>query len=332
MRGHPPHVLAHFGDLRNTGRMRPTNLRQLLAATGHPLTERLLRALPGPAWLWIAGWFVIAAVRPRIVSVLVGALGDDQAAAVLSDRDLSEHVVAGATVALCFVGTRLLLLRAQAAIAAGKQPDTLISGMGSIAGPVALSAVLTLAWEITIYGAFPLVVNLIDGPLLFLILLPIATFVWSYGAVLVGLGRLGRRSLNLKAFPADRSLGLRPVGDLALAGFAVYSAALLLYIAFLVQTTVDIIIGAALLVFGVTTFMLSMWRLHEQMVAAKANYVATARELYAQAFEPLRATVSLDALQERAGHLGAAAALEGRAESIQEWPIDERATRFLRSS
>jgi hypothetical protein len=64
-------------------------------------------------------------------------------------------------------------------------------------------------------------------------------------------------------------------------------------------------------------------RLHRQMVEVKARELAIARELYAQAYEPVRAAPTLEALEQQRGLLGAADALEKRARAIHDWPIDE---------
>jgi hypothetical protein len=65
-------------------------------------------------------------------------------------------------------------------------------------------------------------------------------------------------------------------------------------------------------------------RLHRQMVKVKASELAIARDLYAQAYEPLRKERALEALDRQHGLLGAADALEKRAHAIHEWPIDDR--------
>jgi hypothetical protein len=59
------------------------------------------------------------------------------------------------------------------------------------------------------------------------------------------------------------------------------------------------------------------------MVRVKAGEVAMARELYAQAYEPVRAAPTLEALERQRSLLSAADALEKRAQAIHEWPIDE---------
>ena len=59
------------------------------------------------------------------------------------------------------------------------------------------------------------------------------------------------------------------------------------------------------------------------MVEVKASELAVARELYAEAYEPVRTERTLDALERQHRLLAAADALEKRAHAIHEWPIDE---------
>jgi hypothetical protein len=59
------------------------------------------------------------------------------------------------------------------------------------------------------------------------------------------------------------------------------------------------------------------------MVEVKASEVVLARELYAEAYEPVRTARTLEALERQHPLLGTADALEKRAQSIHEWPIDE---------
>jgi hypothetical protein len=82
-------------------------------------------------------------------------------------------------------------------------------------------------------------------------------------------------------------------------------------------------IGVFVLGGALAAFFLSLLRLHRQMVEVKTRELAFARELYAQAYEPVRTAGTLEALEQQHGLLGAADALEKRAHAIHEWPIDE---------
>jgi hypothetical protein len=74
---------------------------------------------------------------------------------------------------------------------------------------------------------------------------------------------------------------------------------------------------------GLAAFVFSLWALHRQIVDVKENHLALARQLYAEAYEPLRAERTLEALERQHSLLGAADALEKRAHAIHAWPVAE---------
>jgi hypothetical protein len=79
----------------------------------------------------------------------------------------------------------------------------------------------------------------------------------------------------------------------------------------------------AILAGGTIALLLSLIRLHRQLLSAKKVFVRQARDLHAVAYSPLRVKPSLKTLRARAPELSAAEALVRRAEAIQEWPFDE---------
>jgi hypothetical protein len=97
-------------------------------------------------------------------------------------------------------------------------------GMASTWGPLALTLVFVMVtvWRTTVVG--DLGAALVWLPVAVLLNLPLMTAVWAYLALLVGLYRLGRRTLSLAAFPEDLSLGLGEVGRLAFTAFWIYGA------------------------------------------------------------------------------------------------------------
>jgi hypothetical protein len=113
------------------------------------------------------------------------------------------------------------------------------------------------------------------------------------------------------------------VGRLAFTGFWM----LLGSVGPLVLTNVSdlpgVVVGIGVLVAGVGLFFLSLRRLNRQMMAVKQRELEQARNLYRYAYEPVREEPTLEVLQRQAGLLGAAEAMEKRAERIQEWPFDE---------
>jgi hypothetical protein len=296
-----------------------------------PLVVRLVDRLPGPFWAWAIGWAVLVPLRPLTNGLVLLNLGDTAGANDLFARALSAHLVLGLIVAIALFGSRLLWRRAQAAeeavlkLSAGSTPTSpTFTGLDSTVGPLAVAAAFVLVSEASNLTRYPLLLSVVDAPLLAFVALPIAGFVWAYAAVLVAVDRLGRRALDLDPFPEDRSLGLRPVGSLVFTGFALLSVAVVLYLLFLGHFLTDLVMGAVVFVVGVVLFVLSLWRLHGQMLRAKRRYVEGSRQLYGEAYLPLRRSPTLATLAGQASLLGAAEALEKRAEAIQEWPVDDR--------
>jgi hypothetical protein len=84
-----------------------------------------------------------------------------------------------------------------------------------------------------------------------------------------------------------------------------------------------VVIGLLVLGCALGTFFLSLFGLHRQMVELKARELAIARNLYAQAYAPVRVAPTLEALERQRSLLNAADGLEKRASGLHEWPIDE---------
>jgi hypothetical protein len=86
---------------------------------------------------------------------------------------------------------------------------------------------------------------------------------------------------------------------------------------------VGLAIGLLVLVAGLGAFVFSLYGLHRQMVAVKEDELELARELYAEAYEPVREERTLEALDRQHSLLGAADSLEKRARAIHDWPVAE---------
>jgi hypothetical protein len=83
------------------------------------------------------------------------------------------------------------------------------------------------------------------------------------------------------------------------------------------------IVGMVVLAAALATLFLSLVGLHRQMVELKSRELSLARDLYQEAYRPVHDARSLDALEKQRSLLGAADALEKRADAIHEWPFDE---------
>jgi hypothetical protein len=276
----------------------------------------------------------VPVVTPVVLFATLAALGESDRVASPVDVMIPQAVL-GYVVLLVLWGIGRLTRQVEAL---GPQLSRLTQGKpiqpglplrSTILGPVTLTlgtlAVASIGWTARFGPAGTLVIL----PMFLVTFLAIMTFVWTYLALLLGLDRLGRDRLSLDAFPQDTSLGLAPVGALAFTGFALLLAGALPAAVSNADDLATVVVSLVVLAVTVALLFLSMWRLHRQMVEAKARYVAEARTAYAEAYEPYRATRSLATLEAQATALSAAQALDERARQIQEWPIDQRLVRIM---
>jgi hypothetical protein len=291
-----------------------------------PLTERLLGRLPGPRLAWVLAWAalpVAAALFPGAYLATVGA------------KPLPVRLLTG----LVFAYALVLALWAVGRFTSGsdtaqrsinqlaEQPEQaappVFRGMASTRGPLALTLVFVAAtvWRTAVLG--DLWAALLWLPVTLLVNLPLLTAVWVYLALLLGLGRLGRRPLSLTAFPEDLSLGLGEVGRLAFTTFWIYTAAFLPVLVVNLAYPLRLLLSLGLFLLGVGVFFGCLQGLHRQLLAARRHHLAWAGQLYARAYEPVRSG-SLASLGEQAQALQAAEVIQRRAEAIQQWPFQQR--------
>jgi hypothetical protein len=294
---------------------------------GNPITERMLRRLPGPRWLLITLWAAAVLITPFVLVVAKRVTGPRDEFDTLGE--LAPQAVLAYVVVLLLYGVARLVDRAtalrpdvQRLTSDDPQPGEAASRW-NVAGPVALSAVVVLVVSWSSWSLNGLIPTMVVLPFLALAVLPVMTFVWIYIRLLIGLDQLGRARLALEPFPQDRSLGLGVVGSLAFSGFALLVSAAVPTLLATTRNPTTFFIALLILGVNIPMFFLSMWRLHLQMSEAKAGYVSEARALYAAAYDPLRTEASLAVLRRQAPVLDAARALEDRAERIQAWPINE---------
>jgi hypothetical protein len=291
-----------------------------------PLTERLLSRLPGPRAAWVLAWAAIPVVAGLLPSAYVASVG----ARPLPVRLLAGLVFAYVVVLAFWAVWRFttesnLVERSVDQLAAG--PDQaatpVFGGMASTRGPLALTLVFVTVtmWRTAVVD--DLGAALVWLPVAVLLNLPLLTAVWVYLVLLVGLYRLGRRSLSLAAFPQDLSLGLGEVGRLAFTAFWIYGAGFAPVLVVNVANPIGLLLILGLFLLGVGVFFVCLEGLHRQLLAARHHYLEWAGQLYARAYEPIRSG-SLDALGEQAQLLQAAEVIHRRAEAIQQWPFQQR--------
>ena len=302
-----------------------------------PLTGRILGRLEsfgGPEWAWILAWAAIPLLSPLVFSTAVRASGDAFGLREFMDFLATQAGLAWACLVLlwgCRVLCRLAIAtRDDLAHAAPEAvPAGLFARASSIAAPLVLTgaaaAVTSIGGWLT-YGPLAPIAAL---PLLVVYLLPILTFVWVYVAVLADIDRLGGLPIVLDRFPQDRTLGLERIGALASTGLGLLLVASVPVLLAGSDEPVTLALSLVVVIGAVGAFALSMWRLHRQMSAAKAGYVATARRLYREAYDPVRADPTLAALVTQSEALGVAKALDDRAQDVSTWPIDTGTARFV---
>lgn len=181
-----------------------------------------------------------------------------------------------------------------------------------LTGLVYAYAVALAIWAALLWLPFALLVNL-----------PLLTAVWVYLALLLGLARLGRRTLSLTAFPEDLSLGLGEVGRLAFSAFRIYGAGFAPVLVINLANPVRLLLSLGLFLLGVLGFFGCLQGLHRQLLGVRRHYLEWAGQLYARAYEPIRSG-STAALGEQAQLLQAAEVIHRRAEAIQQWPFQQR--------
>lgn len=299
-----------------------------------PLTERILRRLGPPRWVWVTLWASAALLSPIVRATVIRFTGQRFDAGDFLDLFVSQLGLAFASFVLLW-GVDVLARQALDAreelgrLTPGDTPHAMFGRIGVVSGPIVLTvAVVAIAsasgWAQ--YGPLPQVASM---PFLFVYMLPILTFVWVYVTILVDLHHLGSHPLKLDAFPQDRTLGLEKLGSLASTGLGLLLFAAVPALLAGASAPVTLAIGLSIVAAAVAVFLLSMWRLHRQMAEAKARHVAFARRLYAEAYAPIRGTATAETLASQSSALSTAQSLDERAHALPTWPIDEGTLKFL---
>jgi len=290
-----------------------------------PLTERLLGRLPGPNVAGVLAWAALPVAAGLLPDAYVATVGPRPIGVRLLVGLVFAYAVALSLWAVGrFTSEADAVQRSVDRLAAHpEQASPVFGGMGSTWGPLALTLVFVAVtiWRTAVLGDWWVALGWL--PVALLVNLPLLTAVWAYLALLLGLVRLGRRTLSLTAFPQDLSLGLGEVGRLAFTAFWIYGAgfAPVLLISFANPLRLLLLLG--LFLAGVLLFFGCLQGLHRQLVAARRHFLEWAGELYARAYEPVRSGSPV-ALGAQALPLVAAEVIQRRAEAIQQWPFQQR--------
>jgi hypothetical protein len=294
-----------------------------------PLTEQILSRLPGRRRAWIIVWAVLPWLNLAVVAA-AGAL--DQGPRMIALTEVLNRTAVTMAILVSLRGTarmveqlrRLPPMLDHVVEQEEREVAALFRGIDSAGVPLVLTAVSMVILPIDEALSGQSVAALIQTLTWLIVGIPIWTSLWTYVAVQLGLDRIGRGHLTMRAYTGDRSLGLRPVGRLAFTGFWTLvgvAGPLILTSGYDIPGAV---IATLALAVGVMLFFVSLRRLHKQMAAVKRREVERARSLYIEAYRDVRDRPTLEVLQRQSGLLEATEALEKRAERIQEWPFDER--------
>jgi hypothetical protein len=296
--------------------------------TFRPLTDRILGGLGGSRRVWIVAWALV----PGLNAAANLALGAEHASPVWEQAPtfivLSYIAVSLAIVMSLWGATRIArdldALAATRSRSVREQGTELFRGMNSRAGPICGSMAASMVFGLSTWIREGWAPGLLRGVTWFVVGIALFSFLWSYGSLLLGLDRLGRERLVPDPVHVDPSLGLRPLGGIASTGLWMLLVWLVPVLLTGLPDVVGAVAGMLVLIAVLAAFFLSLFRLHRQMVEVKDGELTIARELYAQAYEPVHRARTLEALEEQRALLGAADALEKRASAIHEWPFTER--------
>jgi len=288
-----------------------------------PLSERILARLGPPRAWWVVVWGCVAFGTYELSHRLYHAPtypGVGFAAASAYFNILALWGVGKLARGLNASQPLIAEMRTASHEEFGVQPFRLV---GSTAGPLLLLLAGSSLLFVVNFLRYPSAVTAVIFPFLYIGWLPGVCMVWVCFTLFWGLDRLGRYPLRLTSFHQDRSLGLAPLGRLANAAFLLILAAILPFGLFAGRDLPSVAVIFGYFVVGVVLFVASGYRLHQQMVGAKRQYLAHVRRLHAEAFAPVETDWSLDTLSAQAARINAADALERRVAAIHEWPISE---------
>jgi hypothetical protein len=291
-----------------------------------PLTERVLDFLPGSRVFWIALWALV----PWLNAGANLSLETGERSAVWEQSDalvILNYAALSFAIVVTLWGTKQIARRVEALPNTTKtlvgDVSSCFREMNGIVAPLLATMATSVAFAVSAFVGDGWVAGLLRGATWLFLGIALWTFLWTYASLQLGLSRVGRFHLRRDAALVDPGLGLRPVGSVAFLGLWLLLAWLVPLVVTGLPDVVGLAIGLLVLAAGLAAFFFSLYGLHRQMVKVKEEELELARELYAEAYEPVREARSLEALNKQHSLLGAADALEKRARALHDWPIAE---------
>jgi hypothetical protein len=282
--------------------------------------------LPGRRIYWIAAGALIPWVNAG-GNLLLGA----ETSAVWEQSDLLvvlNYAALSFAVVLTLWGTERIArrserLRAETADVLDTDVADPFRAMNNVVGPLVIAVGAAVAFAVSAFLRDGWASAFLRGGTWLLLGIAFWTFLWTYACLQFGLNKLGDGHLRRDNALIDPSLGLRPLGAAAFMGLWMLLVSLVPVVLTGLPDVVGFVIGLVVLAGGLGAFFFSLWGLHRQMTAVKEGQVAISRELYAEAYEPVRVERTLEALERQRGLITAAEALEKRALAIHDWPVDQ---------
>jgi hypothetical protein len=293
----------------------------------HPLTQRILAYLPGRPMFWIAAWALIPWLNAGANFLLDtgerSAVWEQSRVVVILNYAALSFAIVVTVLGAQRIARRVETLGATTSNVLTDVPRESFREVNSVRGPLFATAATALAFGVSALVRDGWTSAVLRGATWIALGIALWTFLWTYASLQLGLNRLGRAHLRRDAAVVDPSLGLRPLGAVAFMGLWLLLAWLVPVLVTGLPDVVGLAIGLLVLGGGLGAFFFSLLGLHRQMVELKENELALARELYAEAYEPVQAARTLEALERQHTLLGAADALEKRARAIHDWPVAE---------
>ena len=281
-----------------------------------PLTERVLRALPGKRPVQVVIWALVPWANGALNLLL-----DTESKSAVWEQSGILVVLNYAAVSLAILLSIWGSARIARRLAELRGPEP-FRELNSAAAPLLGTVATAMAFGITALVQDGLIAAFVRGVTWLIVGAALWSFLWTYVSLHVGLHRLGGQPVAEDS-RMDPGLGIRPLGDVAFTGLWILLGWLVPVVLTGLSDEVGFAIGIGVLVVALATFFSSLVRLHHRMVEVKAEELELARELYAQAYAPVRTRPSLETLEQQRNLLSAADALEKRAKAIHDWPIDE---------
>jgi hypothetical protein len=293
-----------------------------------PVTERVLAKLPGRHLTWVVIWACVPWLNAG-ANVLLdtgerSAVWEQSRAMVLLNYSALSLAVGVTLLGAARIARRVERLDAATSIVlTGAYSRRPFREMASSVAPLFATTVTSLAFGISALIQDGWTAGLLRGATWFVLGVPIWTFLWTYASLQLGLSRLGRARLRDDPSLVDPSLALRPLGAVAFMALWLLLASVVPVLVTGLPDVIGLALGLLVLGGGLAAFVFSLWGLHRQIVDIKENQLALARELYAEAYAPVREERTLEALEGQHSLLAAADALEKRARAIHDWPVGE---------